>query len=51
MEQTVRPRSADETLRTVREQAALYEPVDKLLQLQHDLFSLEERYGMSSAEF
>ena len=43
--------SAVETLRTVREQAADYDPIDKLLQLQRDLLALEQRYDLPSPEF
>lgn len=43
--------SATETLRVVREQAAAYDPVDKLLQLQRELLSYEQHYALSSNEF
>jgi hypothetical protein len=51
MAQPEHQRSAGETLRAVREQVADYDPVDKLLQLQRELLSLEQRYGLSSSEF
>ena len=35
----------------MREQAADYDPIDKLLQLQRDLLALEQRYDLPSPEF
>lgn len=51
MAQPEHEQSAVATLRAVREQVAIYDPVDKLLQLQRELLILEQRYGLSSSEF
>lgn len=45
------PRSAAEIVTTMREQNATYDPLEKLLQLQRDLFRLEEKHNLSSDEF
>lgn len=44
-------KSATALLRALREQAADYDPVDKLLELQRDLLAMEQQYGISSEEF
>lgn len=43
--------SAAEIVKTLREQAVTYDPLDRLLQLQSDLFRLEQKHGLSSDEF
>ena len=42
-------RAAD-TLRMVRERNADYDPLDRLLQLQRELVTLETQHGLASAE-
>ena len=44
-------RSAAEIVTTMREQNGTYDPLDKLLQLQRDLFRLEEKHNLPSDEF
>jgi len=44
-------RSAAEIVTAMREQNATYDPLDKLLQLQRDLFRLEEKHNLPSDEF
>ena len=44
-------RSAAEIVKTLHEQAATYDPLDKLLQLQRDLFRLEQKHSLPSDEF
>jgi len=44
-------RSAAEIVTAMREQNATYDPLDKLLQLQRDLFLLEEKHNLPSDEF
>lgn len=51
MAQQDNQKSASAILRTLREQAVDYDPVDKLLQLQRDLLEREQQYGISSEEF
>lgn len=48
---TTEQRSATEIVRRVREQAENYDPLEKLLQIQRDLFQLEQKYGLHSDEF
>lgn len=44
-------RSASEIVTALYEQSAMYDPLDKLLQLQRDLFRLEQKHSLSSDEF
>jgi hypothetical protein len=40
-----------EFMRQISNQDAQYDPVETLLSLERDLFILEQKYGLSSAEF
>ncbi|MFQ6015302.1 MAG: hypothetical protein ACE5NP_07655 [Anaerolineae bacterium] len=41
----------EEFRRMLEEAMAKSNPVDELIELSHELYELEQRYGMSSAEF
>jgi hypothetical protein len=41
----------EEFRRMLKEAVAKSNPVDELIELSHELYELEQRYGMSSAEF
>lgn len=41
----------EEFQRMLKEAMAKSNPVDELIELSHELYELEQRYGMSSAEF